>query len=115
MLELYLKPYPCCRWSQPGIDAALRMRPTASTPERIAEIEVRTFAVGRGPLAAPAPHTEEMQYSLAWPVATALARGRFGVDEVLTGFDDAAAARLVERMRLTVDPELTRRASRRGG
>lgn len=27
--------------------------------------------------------TEEMQYSLTWPVAVALVRGRFGVDEVL--------------------------------
>ena len=109
VLELYLKPYPCCRWSQPGIDAALRMRAEGLDPGRIAAIEVRTFAAAEDLAWRRPRNTEEMQYSLAWPVATALARGRFGVDEVLTGFDDAGAARLVERMRLTVDPELTAR------
>ena len=109
LLELYLKPYPCCRWSQPGIDAALRLRADGLDPARIAEIEVRTFAAAEDLSWRRPRTTEEMQYSLAWPVATALARGRFGVDEVLTGFDDAAAARLVERMRLVVDPELTAR------
>ncbi len=109
VLELYLKPYPCCRWSQPGIDAALRMRAEGLDPGRVAAIEVRTFAAAEDLSWRRPRNTEEMQYSLAWPVATALARGRFGVDEVLTGFDDAGAARLVERMRLTVDPELTAR------
>jgi 2-methylcitrate dehydratase PrpD len=48
-----------------------------------------------------------MQYSLVWPVATALARGRFGVDEVLGGFDDPLVAQIAERVRIEVDPELT--------
>jgi 2-methylcitrate dehydratase PrpD len=109
LLELYLKPYPCCRWSQPGIDAALRLRADGLDPARIDEIEVRTFAAAADLSWRRPENTEEMQYSLAWPVATALARGRFGVDEVLTGFADADAARLVERMRLVVDPELTER------
>ena len=109
LLELYLKPYPCCRWSQPGIDAALRLRADGLDPVRVGEIEVRTFAAAEDLSWRRPRTTEEMQYSLAWPVATALARGRFGVDEVLTGFDDAAAASLVARMRLVVAPELTAR------
>jgi 2-methylcitrate dehydratase PrpD len=48
-----------------------------------------------------------MQYSLVWPVATALARGRFGVDEVLGGFDDPLVAQIAGRVRIEVDPELT--------
>jgi 2-methylcitrate dehydratase PrpD len=48
-----------------------------------------------------------MQYSLVWPVATALARGRFGVEEVLGGFGDPLVARLAERIRVEVDPGLT--------
>jgi hypothetical protein len=49
-----------------------------------------------------------MQYSLVWPIATALARGRFGVDEVLGGFDDPLVAKIAERIRVEVDPGLTR-------
>jgi 2-methylcitrate dehydratase PrpD len=48
-----------------------------------------------------------MQYSLVWPVATALARGAFGVPEVLAGFDDPAVHQLAERIEIVVDPELT--------
>ena len=56
VLELYLKPYPCCRWSQPGIDAALRLRadgldPGAHRGDRGAHVRG-----GRGPLVAAAAH-----------------------------------------------------------
>src|SRR4029077_3659180 len=52
--------------------------------------------------------TEEMQYSLVWPVATALARGAFGVDEVLQGFDDPLPARLAQRTVVTIDEAYSR-------
>jgi 2-methylcitrate dehydratase PrpD len=101
--ELYVKPYPCCRWSQPAIDAALALRDAVESPEQIRGVTVHTFAIAES-LSRRRPHcTEEMQYSLVWPVATALARGAFGVDEVLDGFDDPLAARLAESMSVTVD------------
>ena len=104
VLELYLKHYPCCRWSQPGIDAALRLRPD---PARIESVVVRTFAAADLLSRRRPGNTEEMQYSLVWPVATALARGRFGVEEVLGGFDDPLVAQIAARIRVEVDPELT--------
>jgi 2-methylcitrate dehydratase PrpD len=104
LLELYLKPYPCCRWSQPGVDAALRLRPD---PAQIESVVVRTFAAADLLSRRRPENTEEMQYSLVWPVATALAHGRFGVDEVLGGFGDPLVARLAERIRVEVDPGLT--------
>jgi 2-methylcitrate dehydratase PrpD len=101
--ELYVKPYPCCRWSQPAIDAALALRDAVESPEQIRGVTVHTFAIAES-LSRRRPHcTEEMQYSLVWPVAIALARGEFGVDEVLDGFDDPLAARLAESMSVTVD------------
>ncbi len=105
VLELYLKHYPCCRWSQPGIDAALRLR---LDPARIESVIVRTFAAADLLSRRRPSTTEEMQYSLVWPVATALARGRFGVEEVLGGFDDPLVAQIAGRVRIEVDPELTR-------
>jgi 2-methylcitrate dehydratase PrpD len=104
VLELYLKHYPCCRWSQPGIDAALRLRPD---PARIESVVVHTFAAADLLSRRRPTNTEEMQYSLVWPVATALARGRFGVEEVLGGFDDPLVAQIAERIRIEVDPALT--------
>jgi hypothetical protein len=39
-----------------------------------------------------------------WPVATAIARGRFGVDDVLGPFGDAAVAELAGKITVEIDP-----------
>jgi 2-methylcitrate dehydratase PrpD len=108
VLELYLKPYPCCRWSQPAIDAALSLRTAIDSPEQIAGVTVQTFALAESLSRRQPQCTEEMQYSLVWPVATALARGAFGVDEVLQGFDDPLPARLAQRTVVTIDEAYSR-------
>jgi 2-methylcitrate dehydratase PrpD len=89
LLDVYVKPYPCCRWSQPAIDAALRLRADPAWREDVPvrSVLVETFEPAdtlsrRVPLT-----TEEMQYSLTWPVAVALTKGRFGVDEALAVAD----------------------------
>ncbi len=105
--ELYLKPYPCCRWTQPAVDAALAMHADGARAELIDRIVVRTFAAADLLSRRRPTNTEEMQYSLVWPVATALARGAFGVDEVLTAFDDPAAIALAERTDVVVDEAFT--------
>ena len=92
------------------VAARASTRPCACGPTRRASSRsscARSPPPTCSPGAAPT-NTEEMQYSLVWPVATALARGRFGVDEVLGGFDDPLVAQIAERVRIEVDPELTR-------
>jgi 2-methylcitrate dehydratase PrpD len=106
--ELYLKPYPCCRWSQPAIDAALALRADIDSPEQIVSVTVRTFAIAESLSTRRPQSTEEMQYSLVWPVATALARGAFGVEEALEGFDDPLASRLAGCTSVTADEEYSR-------
>ncbi len=51
--------------------------------------------------------TEEAQYNLVWPVACALVRGGFGVQEALRAFADPDVAALFDRIEVVVDPELT--------
>jgi 2-methylcitrate dehydratase PrpD len=67
---------------------------------------VRTFGAADGLLAAVPTTTEEAQYSLTWPVACAVARGRFAVEDVLGEFDDPVAGGLLERVRIEIAPEL---------
>lgn len=106
--ELYVKAYPCCRWSQGAIAAVLAGTGGRTlAPEEVRRVSVRTFAAADG-LAKVLPETtEEAQYSLLWPVASALARGRFGVAEVLGPFTDPAVRAMFERIEVEVDPELT--------
>jgi 2-methylcitrate dehydratase PrpD len=106
--ELYIKPYPCCRWSQGAIAAALAVTGGRPLPaSMITRVRVRTFGAADG-LAKVLPETtEEAQYSLLWPVACALVHGRFGVGEVLGPFTDPAVAAVFDRITVDVDPELT--------
>lgn len=106
--ELYVKAYPCCRWSQAAIAAAL----TATSGRQLAaddvdRVVIRTFAAADGLAKIPPKTTEEAQYSLMWPVASALAHGRFGVREVLGPFSDAAVRGFFCKVAVEVDPELT--------
>jgi 2-methylcitrate dehydratase PrpD len=106
--ELYIKAYPCCRWSQGAIAAALQATGgRALRADQVRRVTARTFAAADG-LAKVVPEaTEEAQYNIVWPLASALARGRFGVAEVLGPFTDDAVRAMFERISIEVDPELT--------
>jgi 2-methylcitrate dehydratase PrpD len=109
--EVYLKPYPVCRWAQPAIEAALQVRRRHDVvPDDIAGIEVRTFHEATR-LDRPLPATtEEAQYSLPFPVAAALVHGRLApgdiTDEALA---DPAVRALSERVGLVDDTQLSAR------
>jgi len=108
LAELYIKAYPCCRWSQGAIVAALDAAGgEALDPADVRQVRVRTFAAADGLAKTIPTSTEVAQYSLHWPVACALARGRFGVQEVLGSFDDPAIVAMFELITVIVDPELT--------
>jgi 2-methylcitrate dehydratase PrpD len=81
--EMYFKPYPVCRWAQPAIEAALGLRRAHGVaPQQIAAIEVETFHEAvRLDQHRPAS-TEEAQYSLPFPVAAAMVKGRLAPTDI---------------------------------
>lgn len=100
LLEMYFKPYPICRWAQPAVEAALGLvRAHGIRPSDIAAIEVASFHQAVR-LAARTPcSTEEAQYSLPFPVAAAVVRGRLAADEIGdAAFGDPEIARLSATM-----------------
>lgn len=106
--ELYVKAYPCCRWTQGAIRAALSLIGEDGPPAGAVEaVTIRTFAAADGLAKVQPTTTEEAQYNLVWPVATVLATGRFGVAEVLGPFDDPVVADIAARTTVVVDDELT--------
>jgi 2-methylcitrate dehydratase PrpD len=77
--EQYLKVFPVCRWAHPAIAAVLGLRTqhTRRSPGTAAidHVEIRTFHVATR-LATRRPETtEQAQYSLPFPAATALVHG----------------------------------------
>jgi 2-methylcitrate dehydratase PrpD len=102
--ELYVKAYPCCRWSQAAIRAALE---AGGARTGVARVVVRTFAAAAALSRARPATTEEAQYNLVWPVATAVATGAFGVADVLGPWEDPAVAAVAERVEIVVDEAFT--------
>jgi len=111
ILELYFKAYPVCRWAQPSVEAALSLvRAHGLAPGQIRGIVVETFHEAcRLDQYRPAS-TEEAQYSVPFPVAAALVRGRLGAAEI-TGeaLADPAILEMSHRIELREDATLSAR------
>ena len=109
--EQYMKPYPVCRWAQPAIEAAAQLqRDHGVAAGAIGSIRVRTFAEA-SKLAVRAPATtEQAQYSLPFPLAALLTRGRLGAGEIDgAGLRDEAVVSLAQRVELIEDPQFSSR------
>ena len=111
LLNLYFKPYPCCRWAQQAVDAlgALRLTHTIR-PDDVRRVTVRTFREATL-LQQSAPRTtEEAQYHLFWALAAALAYGDVGVEHVTDeNLGDPLLMDLLHRMDAVVESDIQRR------
>ena len=108
--EQYFKPYPVCRWAQPAMEAVAQLqRDHHFGHAEIEKITVRTFFEASR-LATPQPRTTDAaQYSLPFPVAALLVRGKVGPAEIEgEALDDPDILRLSRLTELIDDPALFR-------
>lgn len=101
--EQYLKPYPVCRWAQPAVQAVLKLLAQQRfSANQIDRVEVVTFDPATRLTTRRPATTEEAQYSLPFPVAAALVRGRVGPAEVgAAGLTDGEVLRCSDRVVIT--------------
>jgi 2-methylcitrate dehydratase PrpD len=111
IMEQYFKAYPVCRWAQPAIEAALSLQRKHKVPaDQIASVEVHTFHEGSRLATRTPTSTDEAQYSLPFPVAAALIRGRVGAAEVTgAALDDPAILQMSQAVVLQEDAEYNAR------
>jgi 2-methylcitrate dehydratase PrpD len=110
ILDLYFKPYACCRWAQPAIEGALSAaRQIGAMATDVARVRVHTFEAATHLRSASPRRAEEAQFSLPWPIACALIDGVVGPEQV-TGesLEDPARRELAARVEVVVDAELER-------
>ena len=106
VMALYFKPYTCCRWAHPAIDACIGLvKDHDLTPDRIASVTVETFH--RATLLSKiVPKTaDEAQYNIAYPVAASLIYGDFGYAQ-LCDLGDPQVVQMMQKLHFVTDEQL---------
>ncbi|MGI8397611.1 MmgE/PrpD family protein [Agrobacterium deltaense] len=109
ILGTYFKPYSCCRYIHPAIDATLDlMQSRGLQPEDVLSIEVHTFQWARRLQNKVGPkNLVEAQYSLPFCLAAAVRHGACAlapIDEQL--LDDREVCSLAGAVTLTIDDQI---------
>ncbi|MDA0769136.1 MAG: MmgE/PrpD family protein [Chloroflexi bacterium] len=109
-----IKPHSCCRYNQGPIDCVLDLRQTHNLrPEEIKNIRVGMLNAGFGLVAFPEEQKRnpssvvDMQFSMPFSAAVALAYGRASLSEYAPGVPERPAIReLMAKVKCVKDPEL---------
>lgn len=104
--DLYFKPYTCCRWAHPAIDACISiLNEQQITHADIDHVTIHTFH--RATLLSKGiPQTaDEAQYNIAYPVAAALVHKDFGFSQV-TNLDDRTVIQMMDKLSFVTDPKI---------
>lgn len=108
VMDLYFKPYPCCRWAHPAIDACVgTMKEHNISYTDVERVVIKTFK--RATLLSKIePKTaDEAQYNIAYPVASSIVYGDFGIDRVMNeNLSDPKVLAMMKRLDFEVDDEL---------
>lgn len=109
IFDQYYKAYPVCRWAQPAVEAALALKAQHAIHSRdISRVEVASFTEAVRLGTRRPETTEQAQYSLPFPVAAALVKGRLGVRETTgTALHDPETLRLSDGMMLVDEPAIS--------
>lgn len=106
--ETSMKPYPCCRHVHAAIDAALELRARLGAGVRPGRVRVLSYPAALDVTDRPRPRTpHEARFSLQYCVATALLRGRPGLEAFEpAAVEDVAVGAVLDRTSVDVDPTL---------
>lgn len=110
VIDQYIKPYPICRWAHAPIDGALILRQAHRlTPDQIDRVEIVSFDYAAALTCEVPKSPHEAQYSMAWPVACALVRGKVGVEEILpAALADPDLAAMTDRITASAHADFER-------
>lgn len=106
MLNLYFKPYTCCRHIHPTIQAIADLKQRYGfTSDDIEKVQVHTYR-SACELARHAPkRTDEAQYNIAYPTACALVHGDVGFEQVREeALGDRKVLAMMDRLEFIIDP-----------
>ncbi len=81
--DTHYKPYPCCRWAHPSLDAVQALMAQHNlTHDHVKAVNIKTFHNATR-LAGHEPQTlDDFTYAIAFPVAAMIVRGQVGIEEL---------------------------------
>lgn len=108
IMNLYFKPYTCCRWTHQPIAAIADLREKYGITEKdVAALTVHTFGAAARLSKIVPRTTDEAQYNIAFPVAAALVHGDVGYCQVREeALDDSRVLDTMKKLSFVVEPEL---------
>lgn len=108
IMNLYFKPYTCCRWAHQPIQASIElMKSNGITVQNIDHVVVHTFQAAARLSKIVPTDTDEAQYNIAYPVATAIVNGNVGYPQICNeALSDLAVLKVMKKLSVVVDPEL---------
>ena len=108
VMALYFKPYTCCRWAQPAIDACIGlMQSHGLRPEDLKTVTVETFHRATLLSKIVPRDADEAQYNIAYPVAASIVYRDFGYDQVKDGaLGDPKVVEMMDKLRFVTDEKL---------
>ena len=100
IMNLYFKPYPCCRWAHPAIDAVLlAMREGGVEYTEIERVAIKTFRRATMLSKIEPVTADDAQYNIAYPVATAIVNGDFTIEHSLgDSFTDGRVLGMMKKL-----------------
>lgn len=106
VMALYFKPYPCCRWAHPAIDACLWLLNEYSIgAEDIEKVTVETFYKATQLSKGIPANADEAQYNIAYPVASAIVNKGFSIQQV-EQTDDISVHHMMKKLSFVCDKEM---------
>ena len=108
VMNLYFKPYPCCRWAHPAIDACLSLiNGNGIDYNDIKKIIIKTFKRATLLSKIIPKEADEAQYNIAYPVASAVVNNGFSIAQISEdAFKDTKVHSMMNKLYFEVDEEL---------
>lgn len=108
IMNLYFKPYTCCRWAHQPIKACLDlMEKHKFSAQNIEAITVYTFELATRLSKKIPTTTDEAQYNIAYPIAAALVYGDLGYLQIRDeSLDDPQVIDMMGCLKFVTDPAI---------
>lgn len=108
IMNLYFKPYTCCRWAHQPIQASIDlMREHNLKWYDIEKVTVHTFDAATQLSKIVPSETDEAQYNIAFPVASAIVCGDVGFAQVNNkALKNPDVLKMMDRLEFVLDPDM---------